>query len=59
LLKDLKKKQQPDGSIHTKWGRIEEAFEEGQGPHRAAEPVMMMMSFATPRELTGNPMWRT
>jgi hypothetical protein len=26
-----------------KWGRIEEAFEEGQDPHRAVEPVMMMM----------------
>jgi hypothetical protein len=22
---------------------MEEAFEEGQGPHRAVEPVMMMM----------------
>jgi hypothetical protein len=26
-----------------KWGRMEEAFEEGQGSHRAVEPVMMMM----------------
>jgi hypothetical protein len=23
---------------------MEEAFEEGQGPHRAVEPVMMMMT---------------
>jgi hypothetical protein len=26
-----------------KWGRMEEAFEEGQGPHRAVEPVKMML----------------
>jgi hypothetical protein len=26
-----------------KWGRMEEAFEEGQGPHRAVEPVMMII----------------
>jgi hypothetical protein len=24
-----------------------EAFEEGQGPHRAVEPVMMMMMIST------------
>jgi hypothetical protein len=24
---------------------MEEAFEEGQGPHRAVEPVMMMIAF--------------
>jgi hypothetical protein len=41
LLRDLKK-QQLDGPIY-KWGRMEEAFEEGQGPHRAVKPVMMMM----------------
>jgi hypothetical protein len=45
LLQDLKKQQldRPiqDGSI--KWGRMEEAFEEDQDPHRAVEPVMMMM----------------
>jgi hypothetical protein len=25
-----------------KWGRMEEAFEEGQGPHTAVKPVMMI-----------------
>jgi hypothetical protein len=29
--------------LGIKWGRMEEAFEEGRGPHRAVEPVMMMM----------------
>jgi hypothetical protein len=28
--------------LGIKWGRMEEAFEEGQGPHWAVEPVMMM-----------------
>jgi hypothetical protein len=28
--------------LGIEWGRMEEAFEEGQGPHRAVEPVMMM-----------------
>jgi hypothetical protein len=28
--------------LGIKWGRIEEAFEEGQGPHRAVEPVIMV-----------------
>jgi hypothetical protein len=42
LLTDLKK-QQLDRPICIKWGRMEEAFEEGQGPHRAVEPVKMMM----------------
>jgi hypothetical protein len=28
---------------------MEEAFEEGQGPHRAVEPVMMMMSEREPQ----------
>jgi hypothetical protein len=31
--------------LGIKWGRMEEAFEEGQGPHRAVDPVMMMMNF--------------
>jgi hypothetical protein len=34
---------------------MEEAFEEGQGPHRAVEPVMMMISKSTvvkPQALT-------
>jgi hypothetical protein len=29
--------------IVIKKGRMEEAFEEGQGPHRAVEPVVMMI----------------
>jgi hypothetical protein len=28
--------------LGIKWGRIEEAFEEGKGPHRAVEPVTMI-----------------
>jgi hypothetical protein len=26
-----------------KWGRMEEAFKEGQGPHRDLKPMMMVM----------------
>jgi hypothetical protein len=46
LLRDLKK-QQPDGPVQDsiKWGRMEEAFEEGQGPHRVAEPVTMILIY--------------
>jgi hypothetical protein len=29
--------------LGIKWGRMEEAFEEGQGPHRPVKPVMMKM----------------
>jgi hypothetical protein len=30
---------------------MEEAFEEGQGPHRAVEPVMMMMMMMMSRSI--------
>jgi hypothetical protein len=33
--------------VGIKWGRMEEAFEEGQGPHRAVVPMMMMMMIMT------------
>jgi hypothetical protein len=42
LLRDLKKQQL--GPIKDKWGRMTEAFEDGQGPHRAVESVMMTMN---------------
>jgi hypothetical protein len=29
---------------------MEEAFEVGQGPHRAVEPVMMMITIESPSE---------
>jgi hypothetical protein len=31
---------------------MEEAFEEGQGPHRVVEPVMMMMTSSPPADIT-------
>jgi hypothetical protein len=29
-------------NLGIKWERMEKAFEEGQGPHKVVEPVMMM-----------------
>jgi hypothetical protein len=39
-ISDFRGEELEEPSI--KWGNVEEAFEEGQGPQKAVEPIMRM-----------------